>query len=89
MGMQIIHQSQPVIRMPVIYHLGNILIALRRNSSTREIRFTIEHQFYQKLQRDHHRSLLSGEYFVILLDSLTIRPWRDHSSDRNGSSMLL
>ncbi len=45
--------------------------------------------FCQKLQRDHHRSPLSGEYFVILLDSLTIRPWRDHGSDRNASGTLL
>ncbi len=27
--------------------------------------------------------------FDILLDSLTIRPWRDHGSDRNGSDRLL
>ncbi len=38
---------------------------------------------------DHHRSLLSGEYFVILLDSLTIRAWRDHDSDRNTLGTLL
>ncbi len=44
MGMQIIHQSQSVIRVAVNYHLGNILIALWRNSSACEIRFTIEHQ---------------------------------------------
>ncbi len=43
----------------------------------------------QKLQRDHHRSPLSGEYFVILLDSLTIRPWRDHGSNGNVSGTLL
>ncbi len=87
--MQIIHQSQPVIRMPVIYHLSNILIALWRNRNACEIRFTVEHQFCQKLQRDHHKSPLSGEYFVILLDSLTIHPWSDHGSDRNASGMLL
>ncbi len=85
MGMQIIHQSQSRIWMPVIYHLGNILIALWCNSSAREIRLTVEHQFCQKLQRDHNRFPLSGEYFVILLDSLTIRPWRDQGSDRNAS----
>ncbi len=89
MGMQIIHQSQPVIRMPVIYHRGNILIALWRNSNAHEIHFTVEHQFCQKLQRDHHRSPFSVEYFVILLDSLTICPWRDHGSDRNTAGTLL
>ncbi len=87
--MQIIHQSQSMIWMPLIYHLGNILIALWCNSSACEIRLTVEHQFCQKFQRDHHRSPLSGEYFVILLDSLTIRPWRDHDSDRNASGTLL
>ncbi len=89
MVMQIINQSQSMIRMPVIYHLGNILIALWRNSSAREIRFTLEHQFCQKLQRDHHRSPLSGEYFVILHDSLTICPWRDHGSGQNTLGTLL
>ncbi len=89
MGMQIIHQSQHVIWMPVIYHRGNILITLWCNSSACEIRFTVEHQFCQKLQRDHHRSPLSGEYCVILLDSLTIRPWIDHGSNRNVSGTLL
>ncbi len=89
MGMHIIHQSQPMIRMPMIYHRGNILIALWRNSNACEICFTVEHQFCQNLQRDHHRSPLSGEYFVILLDSLTINPWRDHGSDRNTSGTLL
>ncbi len=88
--MQIIHQSQTLIRMPAIYHRGNILIALWRNSNNAcEIRFTVEHQFCQKLLRDHHRSLLSGKYFVILLDSLTIHLWRDHGSDRNVSGTLL
>ncbi len=36
-----------------------------------------------------HGSLPLGEYFEILLDSLTIRPWRDHGSDRNASGMIL
>ncbi len=35
------------------YHIGNILIALWCNSYAHEIRFTVELQFYQKLQRDH------------------------------------
>ncbi len=89
MGMQIIHQSNFVIQVWVIYQLGNILIALWRNSSACEIRFTIEHHFCQKLHRDHHRSPPSGEYFEILLDSLTICPWRDYSNDRNASGTLL
>ncbi len=89
MGMQIIHQSQSMIQVPVIYHLCNKLIALWCNSSACEIHFTIEHQFCQKLKRDHQSSPSSGEYFVILLDSLTIHPWRDHGSDRNTSGMLL
>ncbi len=46
------HQSQSVTQLPVIYHHGNILIALWRNSYAREIRFTIELQFCQKLHRD-------------------------------------
>ncbi len=39
---------------------------------------TVEHQFCQKLHTDHQRSLFSGKYYQILLDLLTIRPWRDH-----------
>ncbi len=42
------HQSQSMTQVPVIYHLGNILIALWRNSYAREIRFTIELQFFSK-----------------------------------------
>ncbi len=51
--MLINHQSQSVIQVPVIYHLGNILIALWCNSYACEIRFTVELQFCQKLHRDH------------------------------------
>ncbi len=82
------HQSQSMTQVPVIYHLGNILIALWRNQYALEIRFTVELQFCQKLDRDHLCSPSSGEYFIILLDLLTIRPWRDHGSDWNVSGML-
>ncbi len=40
--MQINHQSQIVIQMPVIYHHGNKVIALWCNSSAHEICFTFE-----------------------------------------------
>ncbi len=30
-----------------------------------------------------------GKYYQILLDLLTIRPWRDHGSDRNTSGTLV
>ncbi len=55
------HQSLAVTQVPVIYHLGNILIALWHNSYAREIRFTVELQFYQKLHRDYKWSPSSGE----------------------------
>ncbi len=73
------HQSQSVTQVPVIYHLGYILIALWHNRYAPEIRFTVELQFCQKLYRDHLCSPSSGEYFIILLDLLTIRPWRDRA----------
>ncbi len=73
----------------VIYHYGYILIALWRNRNAREIRFTVEHQFCQKLCTDHQWSLFPGKYYQILLDLLTIRLWRDHSSDRNVLGTLV
>ncbi len=63
----------------VIYHLGNKLIALWLKNSAREIHFTVEYQFCHELNRDQHSSSSSGEYFVILLDLLTVHPWRDQS----------
>ncbi len=69
------HQSQFVTQVPVIYHLGNILIALWCKRYAREIRFTVKLQFCQKLHGDHQCSPPLSEYFVILLDFLTIRPW--------------
>ncbi len=50
---EINHQSQTMTQVPVIYHHGNILIALWHKSNSHEIRFTIEHQFCQKLHRDY------------------------------------
>ncbi len=82
------HQSQSVTQIPVICHHSNKLIALWCNSYVREIRFTVELHFCQKLHRDQQWSPSSGEYFIILLDLLTISPWRDHGSDQNASGML-
>ncbi len=81
-------QHVSMTQVPVIFHFGNILIALWHNRYAREIHFTVELQFCQKLYRDHLCSPSLGEYFIILLDLLTIRPWRDHSSDRNAWGTL-
>ncbi len=86
---KIINQSHFVTQIPVIYHHGYILIALWRNRNSHEIRFNIEHQFCHKLHTDHQWSLFPGKYYQILLNLLTIRPWRDHGSDRNASGTLV
>ncbi len=86
---EINHQSQTVTPVSMFYRHSNILIAMWCNSCVHDIHFTIEHQFCQKLHRDHQWSPFSSEYFIILLDLLTIRPQRDHGSDWNASETLL
>ncbi len=44
---EINQQSQTVTQVPVLFHRGNILIALSCNSNAHEIRFTFENQFCQ------------------------------------------
>ncbi len=83
------HQSQTVIDGPVIYHHGNIVITLWCNSTTREIHFTVENQFWQELHRDHSWSLFSGEYYnIVWFILLTVHSSRDHSSNQKASACI-
>ncbi len=36
-----------------------------------------------------YKTLFPGKYYQILLDLLTIRPWRDHGSDQNAPGTLV
>ncbi len=76
-----LHRWQWFITVATYCSLCNITVMHLRFISSLSISFV-------KNSRDHQWSLFSGEYFIILLDLLTIRHWRDHGSDRNTSGTL-